>query len=329
MTAPNTRDPRALLRDCADHPSAFLAMNHGTHHHLGVRAPGVIAYRMRGRRAVQLGGPFAAPEHRGTLLDEFRDALPRPGRPLTVAQLRTDDVSLYEARGFTVNQFGSTYAIDLQCFTMRGKALAKIRQNTSRARREGVTVEEASADSATTVMLDAIDVAWLRDKGRHVKKLDFLVGERGGAGERYRRTFLARHHGKVVAYLTYSPAYGRRPGWLYDLTRRAPDAPVGTVELLNLTALLRFQDEGAPWLHLGLTPLAGLDPRHEPSSSSRVLNSALTALAKRGQALYPARTQEAFKLKWAPHVIEPEYLAFEGGASVPSVWNLLRITRAV
>ncbi|MGL5442699.1 MAG: O-seryl-isobutylhydroxylamine esterase, partial [[Mycobacterium] stephanolepidis] len=38
---------------------------------------------------------------------------------------------------------------------------------------------------------------------------------------------------------------------------------------------------------------------------------------------------EAFKHKWAPQVIEPEYLAFSHGPKVFPVWHLLRLTNAL
>lgn len=322
-----------VLREHADHPSAFLAVNARTRHYRSAAAPGLIAHLPGRRHHVQFAGPFAPPSARGDLLDAYLRHLGRgPGRGarLTAVQLRREDLPLYVERGFTANQLGSSYGIDLRAFTLRGKPLAKIRQNVSRARREGVTVCEAGPDDLRDQQaLDHIDRDWLRAKGRHVKELTFLVGERGGPGRRLRRTFLARQDGRTVAYITYSPVWGGRPGWLYDLTRRSPLAPVGTIELINLTALTRFAEEGAPWLHLGLTPFAGLRPDLEPPGAAPLLTRALHLAARHGSALYPARTQEAFKLKWAPHVIEPEYVAFQGGARAGAVWHLLRAIGAV
>jgi hypothetical protein len=37
----------------------------------------------------------------------------------------------------------------------------------------------------------------------------------------------------------------------------------------------------------------------------------------------------AYKLKWAPDLVQPEYVAFAGGISLRSVWALLRLTNAV
>lgn len=342
MTVPSSLIPPAgpgvdaavdALRAYSDHPSGYLALNDATSRYMCPRVPGLIAHQPGRHQVVQFGGPFAAPENRGRLLDEFLFQLHagRFHKPLlTAVQLHRQDVPLYEERGFTVNQVGSTYGIDLARFSLRGKPLAKIRQNVNRARRDGVTVVEIEPGAqGAQDELDAIDAEWLRAKGRHVKELSFLIGERGGPGAPLRRTFLARHGGRTVGYITYSPAWGSRPGWLYDLTRRSPRAPVGTMELINLTALTRFQEEGAGWLHLGLTPCAGLDDRHEPASASRNLSRTLRMVKERGQLVYPVRTQEAFKLKWAPHVIEPEYIAFQNGVRLPAVWHLLRTTGAV
>ncbi|MCC2278178.1 DUF2156 domain-containing protein [Streptomyces sp. ET3-23] len=337
MSAPTVPPPAAraadLLSAHADHPSAVLALNRNTGRYTGRQVSGLIAYRPGRRHVVQFGGPFAGPGDRGALLDEFLAHLSAGGRRpplLTAAQVGRDDVALYAERGFSVNQIGCTYGIDLGLFTLGGKALAKVRQNVNRARREGVTVVETDpGDPGDRRELDAIDAAWLRAKGRHVKELAFLVGERGGPAGPLRRTFLARQHGRTVGYLTYSPVWGTRPGWLYDLTRRSPQAPVGTVELVNLTALTRFREEGARWLHLGLTPFAGLADVHEPAAAGPLLTRALRLVAEHGRAVYPARTQEAFKLKWAPHTVEPEYAAFQGGVRPSAVWHLLRTTGAV
>ncbi|MGW7334349.1 phosphatidylglycerol lysyltransferase domain-containing protein, partial [Streptomyces sp. NPDC054840] len=323
-----------LLRAHADHPSAVLALNEETLRYAGRSREGLVAYTRRGRRdVVQFAAPFAAPKDRGGLLEEFLAHLaagPGPAPRVTAAQVARADVPLYAERGFTVNQLGSTYGIDLARFTVRGKPLAKVRQNVNRALREGVSVVEADpGDLGDRRELDAIDAQWLAAKGRHVRELSFLIGERGGPAAPLRRTFLARHGGRTVGYISYSPVWGARPGWLYDLTRRSPRAPVGTVELVNLSALERFREEGAGWLHLGLTPFAGFGDRHEPAGSSRGLGRALRLVAEHGRLVYPARSQEAFKLKWAPHVIEPEYVAFQNGVGLPAVWHLLRATGAL
>jgi lysylphosphatidylglycerol synthetase-like protein (DUF2156 family) len=327
MTTSDDEELFACLREHVDHPSGFLTYNQDTRHFRSDRIPGSIAYHRGKRHVVQLCGPLTPAEFRADLLAEFRKWTKSQRLRVCAVQLSQSEAELYAANGFVVNQLGRTYSIDLGRFTTRGGPLAKVRQNIARARRDGVTVTEgASSDE----MLDGIDARWLRAKGRHVKELNFMIGERGGRGGAHRRIFVASVAGRPIAYISYSPAFGSRPGWLYDLTRRDPDAPVGTIELVNVTALTTFQDEGAAWLHLGHTPFAGLSADHEiPGAANRAVTRITRLVAEHGRAIYPARTQEAFKRKWAPHVIEPEYVAFEKGVTVPALWNLLRLTRAI
>ncbi|PRY39883.1 bifunctional lysylphosphatidylglycerol flippase/synthetase MprF [Umezawaea tangerina] len=327
MITTEDQEVLASLREHSDHPSAFLGYNQATRHFRSDRVPGTIAYRLSRRHVVQLCGPLTAREHRPALLADFRAWAKGERRRICAVQLSRQDAELYAAEGFAVNQLGRTYSVDLERFTMRGGPLAKVRQNIARAKRDGVTVEESAGRDD---LLATIDARWLRAKGWHVKELDFMIGERGGRGAEHRRIFVASVADRPVAYISYSPAFGGRPGWLYDLTRRDPDAPVGTIELVNVTALQRFQEEGAGWLHLGHTPFAGLDPVNEvPGAASGVVTRVADLIARRGKAIYPSRTQEAFKRKWAPHVVEPEYVAFEDGVSLPALWNLLRLTRAI
>jgi lysylphosphatidylglycerol synthetase-like protein (DUF2156 family) len=323
-----------ILRRHGDHSSAFLALNQETLHFRSSGVDGLIAYRPAGRRhLIQLFGAFAAADQRMTLQRAFDAWAREQGRRVTVVQLIRADAEFYVGEGFVVNQLGSSYSIDLEQFTLRGTKFFKLRNKLKRAARLGVTVEELTpADlllADTQADLASIDAPWLRAKGRHVKELAFMIGERGGRGAPHRRVFIARHEGRPTAYVTYSPCFGSRPGWLYDLTRRHPDSPPGTVELIFSTALERMREEQCRWLHLGLTPLVGLARPHEVAGSSTVVTRLVHELGARGQAIYPAHAQEKFKLKWCPHVIEPEYVAFERRPSAAAVWQLLRVTRAI
>ncbi len=333
MSAPAQSSALDGLADHADHPSAYLALNQDAHQFRSPRLPGSVAYYRGRRHAIQLFGPLTAPEYRPALLREFLAWAGTQKLRLCAVQVRAEDTGLYAAEGFAVNQLGSNYSIDLSRFTLRGRPLAKVRQNTHRAIREGIEVSEVSAaeraGGAVAAELDAIDASWLRAKGRHVRELAVMIGERGGPGAPARRIFLARRGGEALAYVSYSPAYGSSPGWLYDLTRRHTQAPQGTIEFINRTALAAFTAEGAGWLHLGLTPFAGLAEEHHTAGHSRAVARFVRLIAEHGSPLYPARTQEAFKLKWAPHLITPEYVAFQGGVSPGALWHLLRATHAV
>ena len=248
---------------------------------------------------------------------------------MLAVQLLPDDVGPYVERGFVVNQLGADYARSLDGFALSGRKHVPLRNKLSRARRAGVVVEEVPA-TGTDAGLDALDARWLRSKGRLAKPLAFLVGERGGPAGALRRLFVARSaDGEVLGYVSFAPAYGRHPGWLHDLSRRSPDAPPGVLELVVVTAVERFRAEGAAYLHFGFTPFTGLDPAHAVPGASPLADRAVRLLAERGSAVYPAADQLAYKLKWAPDLVQPEYVAFPGRVRPSDVWALLRCTGAV
>jgi lysylphosphatidylglycerol synthetase-like protein (DUF2156 family) len=198
----------------------------------------------------------------------------------------------------------------------------------SRARRAGVSAVEADLDRLGP-QLDEIDRLWLRSKGRHVKELKLMVGQRGGRAQPSRRLFAAVNEGGMaLAYVSFSPVYGTRSGWLHDLSRRRPDAPPGVLELIVVTAIEMFAAERASHLHFGFTPFTGLSPEHEVAGASRVTARILRFLARHGSAIYPAASQLAYKEKWGLNLVQPEYIAFQGGISPRRVWSLLRVTNA-
>ncbi|WP_320775339.1 DUF2156 domain-containing protein [Streptomyces sp. CRN 30] len=309
----------------SDNPSSFLALNSGNEYFRDDRSDGACAYRTSGRYVLQFGGPFCAREHRARLLDAF---VAHAGRRLVAVQLQRADAELYAAHGFTVNQIGASYAVDLSRFTLRGSRFVRLRNKISRARRAGLEVVEIGHGD-DCAELDGLDRVWLRDKGRHVKELRFLVGQRTGGMQCHRRLFAGRIDGTAVGYINYAPVYGSRPGWLHDLSRRRPDAPPGVMEALNATVMERLVAEGADWLHFGFTPFTGLDPREELPGASPLFTRFAHWLAAHGEAVYPAASQLEYKQKWAPHEVLPEYIAFLGRPRPGAVWRLLRATNAV
>ncbi|MDH6623280.1 lysylphosphatidylglycerol synthetase-like protein (DUF2156 family) [Streptomyces sp. LBL] len=313
------------LAEHSDNPSAFLALNSGNEYFRDERFEGACAYRRSGRYVLQFGAPFTAPEQRERLLASF---VTEAGPRLAAVQLQRADAELYARQGFTVNQLGSSYAVDLTRFTLRGSRFVRLRNKISRARRAGLEVAEVRHGDDCHA-LDRLDDRWLRDKGRHVKELRFLVGQRTGPLQRHRRLFVGRIDGEAVGYINYSPVYGSRPGWLHDLSRRRPDAPPGVMEALNATVMDRFLEDGAGWLHFGFTPFTGLAAEHEVPGASRAFTRFARLLAERGKAIYPAASQLGYKEKWAPHAVLPEYIAFLGRPRLGAVWQLLRATNAV
>ncbi|CAG4903121.1 DUF2156 domain-containing protein [Paraburkholderia saeva] len=329
-------DAVGVLRRHADHPSALLAINQDTLRFHDPAIDGLIAYRPAGRHhLVMAAGITAAPDQRALLLDRFLGWARRERRKVVAVQMFRDDAVLFASRGFRVNQIGASYSVSLDRFRISGTPFIKLRNKISRARRSNVSVLELGVDLPATSHIGeaiaAIDREWIKDKG--AKELAFLIGEVGAPDQLDRsvkRLFVAMQNGETVAYVLYTASFGRHSGWMHDLTRRRPDTATGVMELINITAIERFKAEGAGMLNFGFTPLTSLADEHEIADAcSRATAWTFRKLARHGSFIYPAEAQLQYKLKWAPDLVQPEYIAFQNGTAVSSLWQFLRLTRAI
>ena len=317
-----------MLRQHSENPSGFLTLNERNLYFRNPGLDGVICYRAVGRYWVQFGGPIAPDGNRGALFERFRLTAHRAGRRVAAVQIPQCDAGVYAEQGLRVNQLGMSYAVDLADFSLRGKKFVKLRNKISRAKRLGAEPAEAAL-SGNEAELAGIDRAWLRSKGRFAKELEFMIGEVGGPVQNMRRLFLARVDGRPVAYISFSPVYGRRPGWLHDLSRRLPHAPPGVMETINSFAIEKFRDEGVAWLHFGFTPFTGLDAEHGLSTANPRIDRLFRLLATRGSFLYPAQSQLEYKMKWNPNQRLPDYLAYEGRVSPSMLFSLAKVANLI
>jgi len=335
MTASLTLVPRGdriALADHVDHPSGFLALSPRNRRFSVPALSGFIPFRRQGRHRLVLGGVHAPEAHRAALLDAFLRDSARDGERVVALQVRAGDAALFRSRGFRVDAFGSTFALDLARFSFAGTKRMKLRNRIKRARDAGITVVELGRDRAFPPglwrRLAEISRAWVKTKGGH--ELDLLVGEMGEPGDPDRRVFVAfDREEQPLGFITYVPVWGGRPGVLHDLTRRAPDAPSGVMELINATALARFQAEGIRFLHFGFTPfLLGMGGAVVEPPDHWLVPRIVRFIGRWGRAIYPARTQLQYKQKWAPDVVETEYIAFQK-VSLGALFALLIATRSL
>jgi lysylphosphatidylglycerol synthetase-like protein (DUF2156 family) len=330
MTAVLTSPPReTAMTDVIDHPSGYLTLCARNRQFTMAGRRGFIAYREHGMHLISLGGVQASDGDREALLDSFLHLAKRRCRRVIAVQVREEQVPLHRSRGFTVNQFGSSYGLRLSEFSYAGTRRMKVRQKIKQARKAGLRVlevgREVCADQATFARLRSVSDVWLRAKRK--KELDFMIGELGGPGVADRRIFVVVDAtNEPQGFITYVPVWGQRPGFLHDLTRRLPDAPVGAMELCNAGAIERFQQESVRYLHFGLTPFA-VDEQ-ERLGESPLLARLMRLLWRFGGALYPAQSQVAYKLKWAPDFVEREYVAARP-LSLRAIVDLLLLTRSL
>lgn len=318
------------VRAYGDNPSGFLAVSEGNSYFGLPGEPGVIAYRACGRYLVQLGGPFAPRQAWPGLLAGFASLADAEGTGIVAVQLQRPDAEFYAGHGYTVNQVGASYAVDLTGYTLAGTRFMRLRNKVARASRSGLAIVEGTFEEYAQAVAE-IDAAWLAGKGENARELEFLVGQLGGPMQPHRRLFVGLIGGRPVAYISYCPVYGSKPGWMHDLSRRMPasdEVPPGVVEAINVAAIGVFQGEGTRWLHFGFTPFTSLAAEHEVPGASRAYAWFMQWLWENGDFVYPAQSQLAYKRKWAPSEIFPEYLAFRGQAQSAGLIHVFKAANA-
>src|SRR4029450_5074737 len=100
---------------------------------------------------------------------------------------------MLESHGATVNRLGSTFAVRLAGYSLKGTSKIALRNKIHRAQRAGLRAGEIGRDVPAKGRLCAqmrgISEAWLRAKGK--QELAFMVGVTTDADDGYRRTFVA------------------------------------------------------------------------------------------------------------------------------------------
>ncbi|MFY1634223.1 bifunctional lysylphosphatidylglycerol flippase/synthetase MprF [Solwaraspora sp. WMMB335] len=311
----------------AENPSSFLAVSEGNRYFQLPGHEGVIVYRRSGRFLVQFGGPFAPAASYRPLLDGFVAMAREEGLEVVSVQVQQADAPIYADRGFTVNQVGASWARSLADFSLRGTKFMQLRNKISRALRAGLVISEATDDRWFPALRE-IDQVWLRDKGEHARPLEYLVGQYGDAMQPHRRMFIGFIDEAPVGYISYSPVFGSRSGWMHDLSRRLPSRLPGIMEAINVHAIETFRTEGSAWLHFGFTPFSGLRRECELPGHDRGFRRLMELLWHHGEAVYPAQSQLAYKDKWAPDLFVPEYVAFHGSASIAGFAHIFRASNA-
>ncbi len=315
-------------RHYMDHPSGFLALSKNNARFTSNACPGFVAYRDYGRHRISLAGVHAPKEAQADLFGAFLEDTQSCGLKPLMVQLPEHQVPLCLDHHMTVNQLGATFALSLAGYSFAGTAKMKLRNKIKRARRAGVKALEVGADTPWTEtladQLQAVSRRWLAAKKK--KELQFMVGEFGAPEPEGRRIFAAvDESGVPVGFVSYVPVWGRRSGYLHDLSRRLPHCPVGVMELCNAFAIERMMDEGIEYLHFGFTPFVA--DGEEPPGASRVVAWVVRQLHDHGQSVYPAKSQVHYKVKWGCDIVKPEYIAAKP-LSFRAVYDLLRLTRS-
>lgn len=288
--------------------SAYQILNPGFQYWFDDTIDAVAGYVRRGGWWAVGGGPVCPAEVEGEACRRLEAAAARDG--CRVVYVCGDD-TLRRA----VATMGHHAAVTLgaepmrrpELWSQRLQASASLRQQLSRARNKGVTIDPLTpAELAANVdKLKAVVVDWLTT--RPLPAMRFLNDPRTLDGVLTdRRVWVARRGGVIIAFLLASPVV-RRNGYLMEQIARRHDAPNGTAELLIDAALNAFAAEGHTYATLGMVVLSS-HVREQMAANPPWLRTMFAFARAHGRRFYNYDGLERFREKLRPDAWDPIYL---------------------
>lgn len=281
-------DPRlpALTRH-GDHVMAYSTLQHGLRY-LYTRDGGYLAYLAAGPYHVALGDPLCASGDFGAAYRQFHEHCAAVGKRALALHTTPGAAAAALQHGYDRHVIGVELDLDLADYDLGGADKAYLRRTCNRAVRAGVTVRELAAADVDMAERERIERAWQQHKGGRTFK--FLVRPLVADDEFDVRTFYGFVGDQLVGFVTFDPLYrdGAIIGYYQQHMRYHPDAPVGTIARITLSALDEFRTQGLSVLKLGLAPFARLGGYRHLSSNPTFARLA-ARMFERSQHRYPFR----------------------------------------
>ncbi|MEW1959027.1 bifunctional lysylphosphatidylglycerol flippase/synthetase MprF [Kineococcus sp. NPDC059986] len=292
---------------------SHLAFTGDKRFHFSPTGAAFLMYQVRGRSWVVMGDPVGEVEQVRDLVADFVTHVDRHGGRPVFYNVTPDHAELYRACGLTLAKLGEEAVLDLEGFSLAGKARVGLRNCRNKSQRLGMSVEFVAAADVDPLLpqLREVSQAWLTHRNGREKRFSL-----GAFDEEYVRRFplaVVRQDGRITAFATlWTSADGRDVQ--VDLMRRLPDGPRTVMTYLFVECILWAQERGCATFNLGMAPLAGLRAEEGPTSVWDLLGHLVWT---HGERFYNFQGLRTFKQGFAPRW-QACYVASPGGPALTS-----------
>jgi phosphatidylglycerol lysyltransferase len=274
----------------------------------------VIAYVPKGRGAIALGDPIGPFEDRKEVIVSFQLFCQRNDWYPAFYQILPNDINLYKSLGFQVLKIGEEGIVDLQTFTLQGKAGKNLRTAINRMNKLGYEVKFYKPPIADELLhqLKTVSEEWLQLVQGSEKKFSL-----GWFDETYLReceiVTVQSSDGEVIAFTNIVLEYQLNEV-TNDMMRHRKSIENGTMDFLFLSMFQHYKEQGYDSFNIGLSALAGVGKTQESGRLEKVLHY----LYKHLERFYNFQGLHAYKDKFHPRW-ESRYLVFPSLTALPDV----------
>jgi lysyl-tRNA synthetase class 2 len=270
-----------------------------------------VGYRIENGVLLMSGDPVGPEEAFPALLGQLREFAGALGLKLGAIGASERLCPLYEHLGLRTIYLGDEALIELDAFSLEGRAIRKVRQSVSRLSKAGYSAEchEVQALEQHAVA----EIEQVLQRGREgAPERGFSMAMDSLRGEHDEDTLvLARdEQGAIRGVLHFVPCYGRSAMSL-SFMRRDPGTPNGLTEFLVVKATELLRARGLQEMSLNFAAFARW--LHSPAKRSERMFGKLIAL---GNPFFQIESLYRFNAKFFPRW-EPRYLVYQGAFGLP------------
>ncbi|EPD83148.1 hypothetical protein HMPREF1529_02516 [Microbacterium sp. oral taxon 186 str. F0373] len=316
---------RQRLNEGGGDSLSFLATWPGNAHWFDPLSRAVITYRVVGRVALTIGGPFSVTGSKEPALSRFAQFCTDNGWLPVFYSIDSKHEGFFRSIGWHTMVIAEETVLRPATFEMAGKKWQDVRTSINRAQRAGVRAvwtSYAALPLAHATQLTEISEQWMASKG--LPEMGFTLGGIDELRDPAVRLMVALGEDGVVHGVTsWLPTFrdARVIGWTLDFMRRRPDSFNGVMEFLIAETALRMRDENVEFLSLSGAPLAHTAATVPDGGIERILDYISGTL----EPAYGFRSLLNFKRKFQPE-FHPLVMAYPDPAALPVIG--LALTRA-
>ncbi len=308
------------LKEFGRHSQSFSTLQPGMKY-FDLEGVGYIAYMRNWGNIFVLSDPVCAPENLDLILTAFHKKHPRANYVQVskrVAEILKDRFNLYGT------QFGSEARINLKSWSLTGKKKQVLRTALNQAEKQGITVKERFSDDHTK----EISEAWIKTRKCKSNEIRFLIRPMNMNYKENERHFYAYQDGQAVGFIYFDPIYEKNQivSYVPNISRASANFKQGIFYTIMAHAMEVFQQEGVPYLDLGLIPLM-LAKEAEPQES-KLLKKLLHVVYEKGNFLYNFKGLEFTKTRFRGEV-EKTYCCHSKALPLIEFLGMFKLTRLI
>ncbi len=275
----------------------------------------VIAYAQVGRAAVTLGDPIGPPDDLLPAIKDFKLLCQRNDWLPIFYQTLPETLDLYKQAGFEFISIGEEGIVNLETFSLEGKAGKPLRSPFNKLTRDGYRfmLHEPPISDDLLEELHAISDEWLTMMHGSEKKFslgwfdnDYIRNSPIGA--------VHTPEGWISAFANLVPEYQLNEITI-DLMRHRPETEPGTMDFLFVSLIQWAQKQGYQGFNLGLSSLSGVGQNPDDP----IIEKTMHFVYEHINQFYNFKGLHSYKEKFHPEW-SPRYLIYPGKANLTQAW---------